>query len=98
MAEYNAEAVRVHLDPCTCYGRFHPGEMCPTHQAIAAALTAAYAAGVAAERARLVPVILHAAAYLEEVGDLCDCQGPGEHDARCHAVLLRVLRDGPRGG
>ena len=53
---------------------------------------------VAAERARLEPVILHAAAYLEEVGDLCDCQGPGEHDARCHAVLVRALRDAPRGG
>jgi hypothetical protein len=59
---------------------------------------AAYAAGVAAERARLEPVILHAAAYLDEVGDLCDCQGPGDHDAGCHAVLVRALRDGPRGG
>jgi len=46
---------------------------------------------VEGEREELKRALLHAVACMEEVSDLCECRGR-EHDAGCHAVLVRALR------
>ena len=46
----------------------------------------------------LTAALAHAAGLLEEISDLCDCPGPIDHDAGCHAVMARAAIDQTRGG